>query len=125
MAITHYVTITATSDDNKRSTLSGSAVSGNRETVFSKSVGASQTDLLVPMAFTTANLMSIFLLSDQNMTLETNSGGSPSNTFSLVANVPFVWQYQSGVTNPFSADVTAFYVTNTTALTFKGRILTT
>ena len=124
MAITQYFAVTETGDDNKRTTLTGNAVSGNRVIAISLAVGASQTDLLVPTTFAVANLRSIFLLSTQNMTLETNSGSSPANTFTLTANVPFAWQYQSGITNPFGTDVTAFYVTNTTALTLKGRILT-
>ena len=124
MAITNGVSVVSIGDDGRRSVIDGVAISGGREIAFSKAISASQTDLLVPVSFTTANLRSIFLLSDQNLTLKTNSSGSPANTFTITANVPFVWQYQSGVTNPFGTDVTAFYVTNTPALTFKGRILT-
>lgn len=33
----------------------------------------------------------LYLISDQALTVKTNDNGSPNNTFTLAANVPFAW----------------------------------
>lgn len=123
MAVTHAITVTSADDSGRTLTLTGTAVSSNREIGVSQAIIAAQTNLLVPMSYLVANLKSIFILSDQNCTVKTNSSGAPQETITLVAGIPFVWQYQSGVAVPFAGDVTAWYVTNTLALNLKARIL--
>jgi hypothetical protein len=124
VSATHSITLTSYDDQSRTYSLVGTQISGNREIGVSQAVIAAQTNLLIPMSYLVANLKSIFILSDQNCTIKTNSSGSPQETITLVANVPFVWQYQSGVTVPFAGDVTAWYITNTPALNLKARILT-
>lgn len=55
---------------------------------------------------------SFFLMSDKNLTLKTNSTGSPANTIALVANVPYEWH--EGDYNVFllTTDVTSMYFVN-------------
>jgi hypothetical protein len=53
------------------------------------------------------------LYSTQDLTIKTNSSGSPTDTITLTANGARVWA--GGESScPFSADVTKIYVTNAT-----------
>jgi hypothetical protein len=86
---------------------------------------AGTSDQLLSLAFTAANVQGVWLLATQNMTIKTNSSGSPAQTISLVAGIPLYWEASAGYfTNPFTSDVTAFYVSCTSAATLKGHIVT-
>lgn len=78
----------------------------------SVSVPAATTDKLIDFAMTIARLKMIYILADQDMTLETNSGSSPGNTITLKANIPFWWSSTSGESNPFTSNITALYATH-------------
>jgi hypothetical protein len=55
----------------------------------------------------------------------TTGGVAPSNTFSLLAGIPFVWALSEGYfANPFTADVVRFNVTCAVSARLQGRILT-
>lgn len=96
--------------------LSDSVVTtGELATESSISVAGSTTNQQENIAFNHTNLRGIYIKSDVTVTLKTNSSGSPDNTITVTAGVPFVWHYQSGVTNPFSAAVTTTYWTNATS----------
>jgi hypothetical protein len=88
---------------------------------------ASGSDQLMAFALDVSQLKGIFIVSDKTMTLETNSGGSPANTITLVANVPFLWTVggaplrdTAGVA--VTVDITALYVTcgSTAVLQIRG-----
>lgn len=105
------------------------------EQVVSKSAGAvitideaipsSQTDLSFNINFDKDRLKMAYLVSDVDMTIETNDGTTPGDTITLNAGEPLVWWVDSAeYTNPFaSADVTGFFITNTDAGTLTGFIL--
>lgn len=78
-------------------------------------VAANATNQQEAVAFSHTNLRQIYIKSDVTLTLKTNSTSSPDNTITITAGVPFVWNYQSGITNPFSAAVATCYFTNATA----------
>lgn len=73
-----------------------------------------------------ANMKSLLLVSSGDLTVKTNSSGSPDNVITLAAGVPLIWslsQDGSGA-NPFgAADVTKLYCTNAggVPVTFKLR----
>jgi len=69
-------------------------------------------DLLVNLAIDYSQLKAIILLATVDMTIETNDGSSPDDTIALRANEPYVWHDNAYWANPFTADVTALYVTN-------------
>lgn len=76
------------------------------------------------VTFTTAGLKAFVLLSDQNMTIRTNSPGSPADTLDLVAGIPMVWQASGGYfRNPFTTNVTAFFISCAVAARLKGKLL--
>ncbi len=70
------------------------------------------SDLLVAWACDYSQLKSLYMVSDKDLTVETNNGSTPDDTFVLKANEPMVWTENCGLANPFTVDVTALYVTN-------------
>ncbi len=88
------------------------SASGVGRAAYSGSVPdtTSSSGQLVDMSFKHADVVQVFLLSTQNMTINTNSDGSPTQSISLTANVPVLL-------NPFSSDVTALYLRNASLTT--------
>lgn len=90
-------------------------------------IPANQTNLEIAFELTVAKLKGFYMVSDVNMTVETNNGTTPDDTFTLIANEPVQWDASmSGwcpVATLFSADVTALFVTNTTAGTLTVRAI--
>lgn len=80
-------------------------------TTRSLTIAASTTDQQVIVAFTTAALKGCYLVSTQDITIETNSSSAPDDTITLSANEPLVWHTDCGLTIPFSANVTTLYLT--------------
>lgn len=77
---------------------------------------ANTTDQQEAIAFSHTNLRGIYIKSDVTISLETNATDhTGGQIFTITAGVPFEWNYQSGVTNPFTAAVTTCYFTNATA----------
>lgn len=126
MSITHKqsLSVTPTSSGSVSGTITEV---GANEVVIDDAVAASQTNLLRAVSFTQSLVQSIIMLASTDLTVKTNSSGSPTDTISLKAGIPLIWSKSSAYfTCPFSANVTAFYLTNSTVpTTFKVRILTT
>ena len=99
-----------------KGTVSPSA--GNNNSI-DESIPDSSTDLLVNATVDITALQSVFLLCDQDVTVETNNGGTPQETIALKKDDPLLWRKAGNQLdgadypkNPFSADVTAFFITN-------------
>lgn len=79
-------------------------------------IPASQTSVAYDIAFPYATLKSFVMYSPVACTIKTNaSDGTGGNSISLAAGVPLVWDTTSPYSNPFTHDVTKFYVTNSAA----------
>lgn len=92
------------------------ALTGELATEANISLAASTTDQQENIAFNHTNLRGIYIKSDVTVTLETNAtDATGGNTVVITAGIPFVWYYQSGITNPFTAAVATTYWTNATA----------
>lgn len=103
------------------------AKTGGSEIRIDETIGIGASNAAVDCAFTQARLESVFIVADQDLTLETNSGSSPQETISLKANVPLAWQKTTGYfTIPFSGNVTGLFFTNASgvAASVQIRILT-
>jgi hypothetical protein len=74
-------------------------------------VNANTSNVLLGIAFNHTTLQSIFVLSNQDVSMKTNNT-TGVDSFSLSANKPLVWYTGCGLNNPFSADVTALYFSN-------------
>lgn len=108
--------------------LSGTVViTGGTKQEKSQSFAANTTDVLIPFAFTRAALKEIWISTDKNVTLETNSGSAPDDTIALAAGDPYHWRATNGVKQPFAADVTGLYFTNGAGAVanIEVRVLTT
>ena len=110
-AITHTIRTQWTSP-NGGVDLSGTvSESADAEQNRSLAIAATTADQEFDLDFPYADLKSIYMLASVDMTVETNAADhTGGDEISLVANVPFSWTESSGETNPFTADVTAIFV---------------
>ncbi len=88
-------------------------------------VPASTTDMAVAFALDVSQAKSLFITSDQDITIKTNSSSAPDDTLTLKANQAVAWQYGDVPDGPFGTDVTVLYITNAGAssATLKVRCL--
>lgn len=104
-------------------TTSYSIGSGGKTYVVSKTSGADatisediadgSTNTLVACAFDYTKVVMCYVVSTVDMTLKTNSSGSPTQTIALKAGVPLAWNdSQPTSLRVFTANVTALYLTN-------------
>jgi hypothetical protein len=123
MSVTDTFQYSLTGDDSSR--LSGNGVEvGAAHIKVSTSIPAASTNLPVTCAFTQANLQGLILVASQNMTIKTNSSGSPADTINLVAGVPLVWEKSgSYFACPFTSNCTGWFVTSTNAGTLQAIFL--
>jgi len=84
----------------------------NRTDVVGETIAGNTTDRQISVAIDVSAVKSFFLLSDQAVTVETNSGSAPDDTITLKAGVPYVWNTDSYNSFLLTADVTALFVTN-------------
>lgn len=75
-------------------------------------------DRHIVVSWLNANVKSIYILSDQNLTVEWNDSAGADGSVSLLANQALTYQANGYDTNPFvAADVTDLYVTNASGTT--------
>lgn len=75
-------------------------------------VANGQTVFEIMAAIDVSALKSLFVVSDQNVTMKSNSSGAPDDTLTLLANQPLVWYSGSYYPCPLTVDVVKFYVAN-------------
>ena len=110
MSKTHTIT---TSWSNGGAPIQGASINTNDgETNRSLAIPASTTNQAIIIAFLVANLQSCFMLSDQDVTIKTNSSGSPQETISLKAGQPIMWAQGLGLAALFAGNITEMFVTN-------------
>ena len=102
---------------NGRTVRQENTFSGDGQVSRSVEVADSETNMLINFALDVSQIKSIYIKSDQDLTLETNDGESPDNTLNLTANVPYVWHENSLFTNLLTVDITALYATNASGST--------
>jgi hypothetical protein len=117
MSITHYITSLWEQSNNQISKRVAST--GSAELNVSEAIADSSTDLEVALVIDVSVLKSIVIQSDQDITVETNSGSSPADTFTILANNPLAWNSNGPLPNPFASatDVTALFITNASGST--------
>lgn len=74
------------------------------------------------IAIDVSAVKSIIMLSDQDVTIKTNSSGSPTDTIALAAGIAYVWNEDSLDTLKLTGDVTTIYVVNATTSDARVRI---
>lgn len=105
---------------NSGSISKSTQVQAEAENNIDAGVPAATANELVAFVLDVSQLKGIYMVSDRAVTVKTNSSGSPVNTFTLAANIPFMWvqgdpaiRDTAGVV--FTTDVTALYMTNADA----------
>jgi len=91
--------------------------SASSRVTLDETVADGQTDKQVTVALDVSAVKAFYIVSDQSVTLETNSGSAPDDTISLVAGVPYWWSTDSYDTFQLGTDVTAFFFTNASGAT--------
>lgn len=83
-----------------------------------EAIADSTTDGQVACTVDISQLKAVIIMSDQDVTLKTNSDSVPDDIFTLLANVPLVWTSDYlAVASIFSADITNFYLSNASGST--------
>lgn len=123
MAFIHTVTQRVTTPG--RTVNSEKAYSGDAQESRTIAIADSVTDQLVNLTLDVSQIKSVYMVSDQDITVETNDGTTPTDTINLKADVAVLWNADIGYSNPFTADVTALYLSNASgsAATFEMEIV--
>ena len=88
------------------------AATGNAELNLDITLPASGcTNLAVDVAFPFAGINALLLSSDRAVTIKTNNSGAPDNTLAVPANTFQAWFPNGIFANPFTTDVTQYYLT--------------
>lgn len=82
-----------------------------------ETVATGQTNKQIAFTLDVSQLKAIVIVSDKDVTFETNSGSSPVDTIALLADIPYVWHYQSYHACLLTTDVTAIFITNASGAT--------
>jgi hypothetical protein len=86
--------------------------SGSSLLQITETIANAGTNIAVACSIDEDALAGFFLSSNYDVTVKTNSSGSPQETIALKAGVPVVWTSGSVGSKPISDDVTALYITN-------------
>lgn len=91
---------------------------GDGFTRLQLSIPDSTTDQQVPVTIDADQLQVLYMVSDEDVTVEANDGSTPDFTISLVADRELLWRASdSYFSNPVTDDVTDLYITNTSGST--------
>lgn len=120
MAFTH--THTRNFSNGASTVTSSISYSGSSEVNIDETI-AIGTDTQVNFPVDVSELVSLYMMADEDCTIEVNSGSSPTKTITLEADEAYVWP-AGGNTSPLGAsDVTALYVTNAAEVNLYVRAL--
>jgi hypothetical protein len=121
--ITDTITVNLTGTDGSR-IQSSSTETGSTQTNLDIPIPAGVTNQLVAMSFIVANVQCLFLVSNQDVTLKTNSTTAPGNTLTLKAGIAYMWR-KSATYNAllFTVDVTGWYFTTTASARVQAGVL--
>lgn len=86
-------------------------------TIDNETVADSTTDGELAFTLDVSACVMFYIVSDQNVTVETNDGSSADNTLSLIANEPYFWHSSSLDSFLLDTDVTSIFVTNASGST--------
>jgi hypothetical protein len=82
-----------------------------------ETVATGETDSEINFDLDVSACTSFFLVSDQDVTFETNDGDTADDTLSLKAGVPYVWHEDAYVDFLLGTDVTSVFITNASGST--------
>ena len=121
MSFTHQVQRNVYS--NALNVATSETLEGDVEAAVSQDIDASAVNIEILVALDVSKLQSVVIKSSQDCTVKTNSSGSPDDTLTLVANVPYVWTINSYDASLITADVSKIFVTNGAAVAMTFQLL--
>lgn len=98
---------------------------GTKDAGVATVVPAGSTNLEIDVAFPHDTIQSFIMTSDQNVTVNVNSSTTPVPALTINKTAPLVYGSDFNFSNPFTADVTKFFISNagTTDAKFNFRVL--
>lgn len=85
---------------------------GDSQLIINESIAIGATNLLVLSAIDISQVKALALYSSVDLTVKTNSSGSPTDTINLLAGIPYIWETGAYDTCKITADVSSLYITN-------------
>ena len=79
-------------------------------------------NVAVSLAVDVSQIVGVYILSDQDLLLETNNSGTPDDTLSLKAGVPYIWNADKPDALAFGTDITALFATNASSAAARLQI---
>lgn len=79
-------------------------------------------NVAVTLAADVSQIVGVYILSDQDLLLETNDSGTPDDTLNLKAGVPYIWTADKPDALAFGTDITALFATNASAAAARLQI---
>ena len=124
MSFTHIIVSTWKSGNDEL--VKSETLTGSGEVRISEAIADSETDLEITFTLDQSAMQSFYMVSDQDIMVETNNGAAPTDTFTLLANIPLPWTSGRRSINPVTADITALFITNSSGSTanLEIRVLT-
>lgn len=121
---TDSISISYTGNGKAVSTPVGS-YTGTKDAGVATVIPAGSTNLEIDVVFTHATIQSLVMSTDQDLTVNVNSTTTPVPALTIKKTAGLVWGSDYSTANPFTADVTKFYVTNAgvTDAKFNFRVL--
>lgn len=124
MSFTHVISQGVTIE-NRRVAKSIEITAGHKVSI--NETLAIGTNVSMPIAIDISQVRSFLICSSTDMTVKTNSSGSPDNTLTLRAGEPYQWYKPNSGTAydsfKLTADVTVLYLTNAAEAVFELEIL--
>lgn len=119
----HILTLSWTRESESITQRSTTTADGEKN--IDVALTASVANKQVNLTLTVANLKSVYIQTDVEITLKTNSSGTPDQTLTIEPGTPLIWNETMASACPIEDNITAFYITNTeaTAGTAKLRFL--
>lgn len=95
-----------------RTIVSDKSFTASSQTSLKETIASGVQDQNHVIAIDVTAVKSIYIHSDQDIKLETNSGSVPDDTLLLKANVPYVWNPDEIDVLKLTVDVTSIHVSN-------------
>jgi hypothetical protein len=127
--VIHKITtsvVASESGSNSGTTVTATTYQPASNSIAVDTVYGTVTNEDLPIAFTSANIKSMILLANKDLTIKVNSTSAPDVTLSLKAGIPLVWQADSGYfSNPLASATTVshFYLTSAASVRFQALII--
>ena len=115
MAFSHSHTKSVSTTDGQVSKTT--TVSASQQIAIDEAIADSITDDDIIMSLDFSACVSFYIVSDQDVTVETNDGTTPDDTLALLADIPYIWHTGCYDTFLITADVTVLYITNASGST--------